>query len=158
MDYVKEPEVTTNKGWDVVKKMLCMAAVAVLSGCGSTTGPDVGLEGSLLTTPIDVTLGFGEDRVIEGTVLRMTFAAVLEDSRCPTDVACVWEGNATVEVGIGAGMGPTFPLQLNTSLEPRSVEWNELLVTLLELSPSPVSDSAIPTADYSVKLRLEPMG
>ncbi len=138
--------------------MLCMAVVAVLSGCGSTTGPDVDLEGAFLTTPIDVTLGFGEDRVIEGTVLRMTFAAVLEDSRCPTDVVCFWAGNATVEVGIGAGMGPTFPLQLNTSLEPRSVEWNDVLVTLLALTPDPVSDSPIPAADYSVKLRLEPMG
>ena len=141
-----------------MKTMLCMAAVAVLSGCGSTTGPDVGFEGTLLTTPIEVTLSHGEDRVIEGTVLRMTFAAVLEDSRCPTDVVCVWEGNATVEVGIAAGTGPTFPLQLNTSLEPRSVEWNGLLVTLLRLTPSPVSGSVIPAADYTVRLRLEPMG
>jgi len=100
----------------------------------------------------------GEDRVIPGTVLRMTFASVVEDSRCPSDVVCVWEGNATVEVGIGTGTGPTFPLQLNTSLDPRSVEWNDVLVTLLALTPDPVSDSAITPADYAVTLRLEPMG
>ena len=142
----------------MVKKMLSTALLAVLSACGSSTGLDVDFEGAFLTTPIEVTLTYGEDRVIPGTVLRMTFASVVEDSRCPSDVVCVWEGNATVEVGIGAGTGPTFPLQLNTSLDPRSVEWNDVLVTLLALTPDPVSDSAIPAADYAVTLRLEPVG
>ena len=140
-----------------VRKMICVAALAALAGCGSTTGPDVDFEGSFVTTPLEFTLQFGEDRIIEGTVLRMSFAAVLEDSRCPSDVVCVWEGNAKVEIGIGAGTGPTSALQLNTSVEPRTVEWNDVLVTLLEVTPPPVSDVPIADADYTVRLRLEPI-
>lgn len=140
-----------------MKKTICMVAMVALSGCGSTTGPEVDLEGAFVTTPIEVTLQYGEDRVVAGTVLRMSFAAVLGDSRCPSDVVCVWEGNAEVEIGIGAGMGPTSALQLNTALAPRSVEWNEVLVTLLEVTPYPVSDVPIADAAYSVKLRLEPV-
>jgi hypothetical protein len=102
-----------------------------------------------------VTLQFGDDRVVEGTTLRMTFASVLEDSRCPSDVVCVWEGNAKVEVGIGVGMGPTHALQLNTTVDPRSVEWNGILVTLLEVSPYPASTEPIPATEYAVRLRLE---
>jgi len=137
--------------------MICVAALAALAGCGSSTGPDVDLEGALVTVPVEVTLRFGDDLVVDGTVLRMSFAAVLEDSRCPSDVTCVWEGNAKVEIGIGAGTGPTHALQLNTSLDPRAVEWNDVLVTLLEVTPHPVSDVPITDADYVVKLRLEPM-
>ena len=140
-----------------VKKMIYVAALAVLSGCGSTSSPDVDFEGTLLTTPIELTLQFGEDRVVEGTALRMTFAAAIGDSRCPSDVVCVWEGNGEVEIGISVGMGPTHALRLNTTVEPRSVEWNDVLVTLLELMPDPLSDEPIADADYSVKLRLDPM-
>ena len=140
-----------------MRKLICMAALLALAGCGSNTGPDVDLEGAFVTTPVEVTLQFGEDLTIEGTVLRMSFAAVLGDSRCPSDVVCVWEGNAEVEIGIAAGMGPTQALQLNTTLDPRAVEWSEMLVTLLEVTPYPVSGVPIDDADYTVKLRLEPM-
>ncbi len=140
----------------VVRKMLCVAAVAALSGCGSNTGPEVNLERALVNGPIEVTLQHGEDRFVAGTLIRISFEAVLEDSRCATDVVCVWEGNASVQVGIGAGTGPTHALQLNTSLEPQSGEWNGVVVTLLEVTPSPTSDSTIPAGDYAVTLRLEP--
>ncbi|MFH1764671.1 MAG: hypothetical protein ABIF09_10810 [Gemmatimonadota bacterium] len=49
-----------------------------------------------------------EDIRLEGSVLRFSFGEVLEDSRCPVDVTCVWAGNAKVVIGIAAGMGPSF--------------------------------------------------
>ena len=95
---------------------------------------------------------------LEGSVIRLNFGRVLEDSRCPIDVTCVWAGNAKVEIGIGAGMGPTHPLLLNTDNGPRAVTWSGIRVTLLELTPSPHSENPIRLEDYSVKLRLEPVG
>ena len=140
-----------------MKNLLCVLAMVALAGCRIATEPDVDFEGAFLTAPVEVTLQHGETRAVEGTLLRVTFAAVLEGSRCPADVVCVWKGNGRVQVGIGAGTGPTFALQLNTSLEPRAVDWNEVLVTLLELTPAPVSDTPIEVADYAVRLRLEPV-
>ncbi len=91
-------------------------------------------------------------------MIRLGFGEVLEDSRCPVDVTCVWEGNGKVVIGIAAGMGPTHALILNTSLDPRAVVWNGIRVTLLELTPAPHAGTDIPPEDYAVRLRLEPIG
>ncbi len=40
----------------------------------------------------------GETVIFEGTTF--TFESVMEDSRCPKDVTCVWEGEAKVRVVI----------------------------------------------------------
>ncbi len=139
------------------KRIAAAATVVVLAACGRTAAPHVDLEGAFVPGLVEVTLPYGEQIQIAGTVLDLILTDVPEDSRCPTNVACVWAGNAVVEVGIRAGMGPTFLLRLNTTLEPRSAEWNDIRVTLLDLTPLPMSGATIIPADYSVRIRLEPV-
>ncbi len=134
-----------------------LLAVAI-TGCGDPTAPDLTRDSALLPASREIVLEFGDDIRLTGSVVRLSFGEVLEDSRCPVDVTCVWEGNGKVVIGIAAGMGPTHALILNTSLEPRSVVWSGIRVTLLELTPSPQSETGIPMEDYAVKLRLEPLG
>jgi len=74
------------------------------------------------------------------------------------DAVCVWAGNAQVELGIRAGMGPTYALRLNADLEPRSAAWNGIRVSLLEVQPYPQASEPTKIEDYSVKVRLEPEG
>jgi hypothetical protein len=138
--------------WAVVTLLLGLV------GCGGSEAVPTEPEHARISSPREIVLAYGEDRFLDGTVLRLSFGQVLEDSRCPVDVVCVWEGNARVEIGIGAGMGPTHPIQLNTALEPGAVVWSGVLVTLLEVTPAPRSDSRIDLKDYGVKLRLEPSG
>jgi len=138
--------------WAVVTLLLGLV------GCGSSGDVPTEPEQALISSGREIVLAFGEDRFLEGTVLRLSFGQVLEDSRCAVDVVCVWEGNARVEIGIGAGMGPTHPIRLNTALEPGAVVWSGVLVTLLEVTPAPRSGSRIEPKDYGVKLRLEPSG
>lgn len=137
--------------------LLATVALTALAACSSTTGPDeVDLDGALVTGPVELELPYGQDVQVPGTVLHLTLTAVLEDSRCPVDVVCVWEGNAVVQVGIAAGMGPTFPLQMNTTLEPRSAVWNGVRMSLLSLTPAPRSDTPTDPADYRATVRVEP--
>jgi hypothetical protein len=127
------------------------------TGCESSTALEQTPDASLLPASREVVLEYGDDIRLEGSVLRLSFGEVLEDSRCPVDVTCVWEGNGKVVIGIAAGMGPTHALILNTSLEPRSVVWSGIRVTLLELTPAPHAGTPIPPQDYAVRLRLEPL-
>jgi hypothetical protein len=69
----------------------------------------------------------------------------------------VWTGNALVEIGITAGSGPTSPLHINSTTDPRYVDWNGLRVSVLRLDPQPHSGTAIDPEDYAVTLRLEPI-
>lgn len=125
--------------------------LALMGGCSSPTsvspyGPETLIE-----------LHIGEERQLEGTDYRLSFGRVTEDSRCPTAVVCTWAGNAAVEIGIAAGTGPTHPLVLNTSLEPRQADWHAVRVTLLEVAPAPREPEPIPLDTYSVWLRVEPL-
>jgi hypothetical protein len=128
------------------------------TGCGNPTSPDLLPNVALLPTPREVSLNYGDTVVLEESVLRLSFGEVLEDSRCPLDVTCVWAGNGRVAIGIAAGMGPTHSLILNTGLEPRSVVWSGIRISLLSLSPSPYEGTVIAAEDYAVRLKLEPLG
>ena len=51
-----------------------------------------------LTVTGQATLGVGESAVVDG--VSVTFDGVEEDSRCPPDAVCVWEGVAFVALDL----------------------------------------------------------
>ena len=51
-----------------------------------------------LNTPF--TLAFSQIASLQGGKIIIEFADVTEDSRCPLNVTCVWEGQATVALNI----------------------------------------------------------
>jgi hypothetical protein len=139
----------------VLKLVVMFAATA---GCAdnilqTTDGPSE----SHAMTKTEIVLEYGEEKVLDGTALRVNFGDVLEDSRCPKDVTCVWAGNAKVLVGIAAGSGPTHALELNTTLEPHARDRLGVRVTLLSVTPEPLSGQSVPVDAYSVRLRIEPI-
>ena len=135
-----------------------MLAVLALGCGGKSTEPEVDANVTLVSAPTEIDIRYGEEVAVAGSVLKVTFASVAEDSRCPADVVCVWQGNAGVQLGVRMGMGPTFPLRLNTTVEPRDAQWQDLRFTLLEVRPYPRTDTPSTVEDYSIKLRITPAG
>ena len=94
---------------------------------------------------------------------RLRFDAVVEDSRCPTNVTCVWEGKAVVsltftgEQSIGE-IRLEIPGFTNAESEPQESQMavhQGYAFTLLALDPYPGSDdgvdaNATPTATIVV--------
>ncbi len=80
-----------------MKWLTAVLALLVLA-CGgdATTEPQREVE-----LNEDFTLALGESATVEAVGLRITFAHVLEDSRCPPEALCVWIGNARVALDIG---------------------------------------------------------
>jgi len=134
------------------------ALLLALAGCDEATGPEEARQDAVLTASQEMTLRYGEEKAIGQSVVHLSFGQVVEDSRCPIDAMCVWAGNAMVEIGIRAGMGPTYALRLGTNLEPRWTVWNGIRITLLEVQPAPRAAEPTKPEDYSVKVRLEPEG
>ena len=132
-----------------------MAVALLLVGCALSTGQEVEPDGTL-SEPVEIVLPFAEV-VSAGGTLTLVLTAVSEDSRCPTDVECIWEGNAAVHISISGLDGRPTPLALNTALEPQASEWNAIRVTLLGLTPSPRSDRTIEPEQYVARVRLEPV-
>lgn len=81
----------------------------------------------------------------------------VEDSRCPSDVTCIWAGNAAVLLRIHQNdTQQEFGLNSNPG-ENTGVGVTELLgyrISLIDVSPFPTSDTAgtIELEDYVVEL------
>ena len=104
--------------------------------------------------PFEAVFAIGDEIRVDG-IFRVLLSDVTEDSRCPVDVVCVWEGNAAVVVGLTLGTGPTHPFTLNTALDPRSAEHGGYRVTLVGIEPAPRSDAPIAREAYRATLRIE---
>ena len=135
------------------KTLLCLLGLMAMTSCRSTTEADFREPVIRLDTPVEVTLAVGESRAVGNTALHARFLGILEDSRCPVDATCVWEGNAAAEIQLSVGDQPATTARINTSLEPRSVDFGAVSFTVVELTPVPRQTAPIESADYRITLR-----
>jgi hypothetical protein len=100
----------------------------------------------------EFTLGIGQTASIGGENLVIKFKAVLEDSRCPVNVVCVWAGNGKVEFEVLDIDGQNKTVILNTEEEPKEVTLKGHKLKLISLNPPRVDGVSISPGDYSVTL------
>ena len=86
--------------------------------------------------------------------LWIRFVAVADDSRCPSDVTCVWAGNARVQLQVSNGRtSKTLTLNSNTAAPPPSDgSFKGYTLKLISLNPYPRSTVRIARDRYVVKL------
>lgn len=94
----------------------------------------------------------GEIVVIQDVGLVIKFDSVGEDSRCPIDAICFWEGNAQINLELKNTKGENLAAQLNTSLQPKLVTFSNFTIHLSGLSPFPKSGETIDPNLYIAKL------
>ena len=82
-------------------------------------------------------LRVGESVVVSGESLTVTMNAVPEDSRCPTGVQCIWEGNARVTVTLAKTGQAAQSFDLNTTLDPKTATYLDYQIELVALDPYP---------------------
>jgi hypothetical protein len=104
-------------------------------------------------------LAGGQDAVIAGEGLRIHFDEVLEDSRCPARVECVWTGQARIAVIVQPLEGPPKTLAFNTNPAPgqnvQTAQVGEYVIKLASLEPYPQTpDDAIPLEQYKATLEV----
>lgn len=128
--------------------LLAGAGLLALTGCAAL----LELSWWPLRAELDepFTLRVGQTAQVEG--LRVTFTRVLEDSRCPVDVVCVWAGNAKVELELALTGHGQSTAELNSTLEPQEVEFAGYLVRYLDLEPRPKSGQPIDPRAYRLTL------
>jgi hypothetical protein len=107
--------------------------------------------------PLDkeFSLGIGQTASIEGEKLVIKFKAVLEDSRCPNNVVCVWAGNGKVEFEILDIDEQNKTVILNTEEKPGATTLKRNKLTLISLNPPRIDGVSISPGDYSVTLLVE---
>lgn len=127
-----------------------LVTFAVLAiGCGSATGPNE------VRLAEEFTLAPGESVRIRGESLTVAFDRVTADSRCPTNVNCIWEGDAVVVVTLTHPARERASVELHTSGRfARSVRYGDFEVALVKLAPEPKEGSEIAQRAYRATLRV----
>ena len=99
--------------------------------------------------PLSLTLGATDQR--HGHAVR--FVEVVEDSRCPADVDCVWSGRARVAISIdGTRIELMVPYPGQAVDEPSMIELGMVAVEVLGLDPYPGSAEAQAGAPVTLRL------
>lgn len=106
-----------------------------------------------VTAPLDreFVLPFGQTATIENTDVSITFELVTEDSRCPSNVACVWAGNARIVLAMSA-RGSRDTLPLNSTLDPKEAVRAGYRVRFVGLTPHPVAGRTTTAEEYRATL------
>src|SRR5262245_61278798 len=80
-------------------------------------------------------LKINQKAMIEGEGLAVVFESVLEDSRCPEGVDCVWSGNAKIKVRSSKQKQTPAAIELNTNVGPKSSSYLDYEIKLVALKP-----------------------
>lgn len=102
-----------------------------------------------------VELRVGATTPVAGTPVTVTFVGVTEDSRCPTGVTCIWEGDAVAELRVQtrADDAVTVRLHTNARFEGQAAA-HGVTVVLERLQPHPKADTPVPAEAYVATVRL----
>ncbi|WP_373400242.1 hypothetical protein V8V91_12005 [Algoriphagus halophilus] len=105
-----------------------------------------------------VNIAFHETITFCEAPISITFSKILEDSRCPENVVCIWQGLAELEVLIElegkeeAYLLSTYPTFRNI---PSEVQVKDYRFSLKEVSPYPNTTKSYQEKDYNIQLLVE---
>lgn len=80
--------------------------------------------------------------------ITVQFIEVVEDSRCPEDVDCVWAGNAKVKIKVRKRGGVWKTFEVNSAIAPQTVEFEGYEIKMTNLTPAPRSNIRINRNGY----------
>jgi hypothetical protein len=97
-------------------------------------------------------LKINQEAVIEGEGLAVVFESVLEDSRCPEGVDCIWSGNAKIRIRSSEQKHKPARIELNTDVGPKSSSYLDYEIKLVALKPRPKADKPVQPNEYKATL------
>jgi len=113
------------------RALISACAFATALGC-ATMEPTIPAEpGVAFELPV------GKTAALNGNGTRITFKQVKEDSRCPSDVTCVWAGDARIELTISRNGSSDDTKILSLSPANSEARSGDLQIRFVGLTPVP---------------------
>lgn len=107
-----------------------------------------------------IILNQGEFKKIPNTNLTAKYIQITEDSRCPEDVTCVWQGLAKVEIELSSDTARPQVIELSTmdfegSNAKQTKVFNDYAITLLQVSPLRNKDGSRSTIKNGIEISVK---
>lgn len=121
----------------------------ILISCEKENAPD--------SFPLGIENEFKINDVYHSSDNSLKFSITeINDSRCPSDVECIWAGKADVTIKLESPVSESFVLStLNNALYSSKDTVGNYSFQLIDVSPYPVSTQIIKFEDYKVTLKIE---
>jgi hypothetical protein len=129
-----------------VRRGLALGALLLALGCNRVTGP----AGVKLGEEFE--LRVGQTGLVDDELLALSFEDVPQDSRCPIDAICVWEGDAVVRVTARRLPRSQARLELHTQPDRSQAAFQTYRIRLVTLSPRPRASQPVPQREYAARL------
>lgn len=102
----------------------------------------------------------GENKFLKEYEMNVTFKRMVEDSRCPKDVQCVWAGNAIAEVEFMGIYTRPVTVQLSTINDTKkghstTRKFNGYSIALIEVTPQSTSAKGFKSLQGSYQITLQ---
>ena len=110
-----------------------------------TTQPEPESEELIIVPGEPFSLRHEQSAYYSDAKLQITFDSIVQDSRCPQDVDCIWAGEVQIELLVEMGPEALHPVTLTLGFpaDERAVyEIQGYRITLLEVNPYPGSPNA----------------
>ena len=119
----------------------------LLAACGGEAGEVKANLGQ------EFSLSMGQTVSIQDEELKLRFLEVISDSRCPKDVTCVWQGQASclVEITYLESLYKVTLVQPGLPEEPSQIDFKEYVIKF-DLTPYPEAGKEIKKNDYQLQL------
>lgn len=122
-----------------------------ITGESPTTTPGTGATSTPVATTTFVRVETALDDGATALDVTVTPRELLEDSRCPIGVQCIWAGQVRVRAQIDSGLG-TAHEEFTVG---RTITTEAEAVTLVEVSPTPREGTEIGKSDYRFIFEIE---
>lgn len=133
---------------------LFVITCSALLGCSAALNLNFTENQTMTRVGKEFPIKVGRQLKVEGADLQVKFIGVPQDSRCPTNVNCVWAGNAEVSLEWIVDKCPTS-ITLNTHATSGAGDESKVggfRVKLIKLEPYPHSEKKISPSDYTATL------
>ena len=93
-------------------------------------------------------------KTVTADKLKIKFVSLVEDSRCPEDVDCVWAGNARIKIKVTDQRGRTETFEINTNMGAKGASFGGYAINLETLTPTPKADAKLNQNAYTATFNI----
>lgn len=116
-----------------MRQLIAISAFAIaLAACTTTGAEPASMDTTTVADGASIQLAPGQSANLADHS-RIDYLKLVDDSRCPPGVQCVWAGDATIAMRWTPASGAAQDFELHTTLDPKSFDAGNRTVTLTAL-------------------------
>lgn len=126
-----------------MKKLIIITAIMLFTAMAT-----------LAKDPERFSVVIGAQKVTTTGKITVKFLEILEDSRCPPNVTCIWAGNAKIKISVKKGKKAAKTFELNSTLDSKTILFEGYDITFVDLKPMAGEDPKTTPAAKTITLAI----